>query len=96
LPHAATVRGFDSVQQAFKPARGGLRLASDRNRHDYIEFELDTTSDRPQVVGRVSLTRGSRTLTEERPLNSGAPPGALSEDDVLTFLLDALGPWLER
>ena len=76
--------------------RGGLRLASDRQRDDYIEFALDTTVHPPQVAGRISLTRGSRTLTDERPVKQGVAPDALSEDDVLGFLLDALGPWLER
>lgn len=75
---------------------GGLRLADDRGRDDYIEFALDTASDRPQVVGRISLTRGSRTLTDERPIKPGTAPDALSHEDVLTFLLDALEPWLER
>lgn len=75
---------------------GGLRLADDRGRDDYIEFALDTASDRPQVVGRISLTRGSRTLTDERPIKPGTAPDALSQEDVLTFLLDALEPWLER
>lgn len=74
----------------------GLRLASDRGRDDYIELALDAVSDAPQVIGRISRTRGSRTLTEERPLKPGAAPNTLSEDDVLAFLLDALQPWLER
>lgn len=74
----------------------GVRLAADRSRDDYIEFTLDAASDTPQVVGRVSLTRGSRTVTEERPIKPGAGPTALSEEDVLAFLLDALQPWLER
>ena len=74
---------------------GGLRLASDRSRDDYIEFALDTASDPPQVVGRISHTRGSRTLDEERPVKPGTPPEELSEEDVLTFLLAALEPWLE-
>jgi hypothetical protein len=75
---------------------GGLRLASDRGRDDYIEFALESTAETPQVVARISHTRGSRTLTEERPVKPGAPPESLTEDDFLTFLLDALGPWLER
>jgi hypothetical protein len=75
---------------------GGLRLASDRSRDDYIEFALDTASEPPQVVGRISHTRGSRTLDQERPIKPGTPPEGLSEEDVLTFLLDALEPWLER
>lgn len=74
----------------------GLRLASDRGRDDYIEFALDTSADPPQVVGRIRVTRGSRTVTDERPLKPGAAPTALSEEDVLNFLLDALQPWLER
>ena len=76
--------------------RGGLRLASDRGRDDYVEFVLDTAGERPQVCGRISLTRGSRTLTNERPIKPDASPDALSEDDVLEFLLEALEPWLER
>lgn len=75
---------------------GGLRLASDRGRDDYIEFALDTGSDDPQVIGRISQTRGSRTLTDERAVKPGATPATLSEEDVLAFLLDALEPWLER
>ena len=79
----------------FTPA-GGLRLADDRGRDDYVELFLDSASDPPQVVGRVRYTRGSRTITEERPIKSGAAPDALSEEDVLAFLLEALAPLLER
>jgi hypothetical protein len=75
---------------------GGLRLAADRGRDDFIEFALDTTGDRPQVVGRISHSRGSRTIDEERPIKAGAPPETLTEEDVLDFLLSALEPWLER
>ncbi len=75
---------------------GGLRLASDRGRDDYVEFALDGSAEPPQVIGRISRARGSRTLDEERPIKPGTPPEELSEEDVLTFLLDALQPWLER
>ena len=75
---------------------GGLRLASDRGRDDYVEFALDGSAEPPQVVGRIRRARGSRTLDEERPIKPGTLPEELSEEDVLTFLLDALQPWLER
>ena len=75
---------------------GGLRLASDRGRDDYVEFALDGSAEPPQVIGRISRARGSRTLDEERPIKPGIPPEELSEEDVLTFLLDALQPWLAR
>jgi hypothetical protein len=75
---------------------GGLRLASDRGRDDYVEFALDGSGDTPVVVGRIRYTRGSRTIEDERPIKPGAAPQDLSESDVLTFLVDALEPWLER
>jgi len=75
---------------------GGLRLASDRGRDDYIELTLDGSGDKPTVVGRVRRTRGSRTLEEERPIKAGAAPQDLTEGDVLSFLVGALEPWLER
>ena len=75
---------------------GGLRLASDRGRDDYVEFALDGSGDQPSVVGRVRYTRGSRTIEDERPIKAGAAPQDLSENDVLAFLVHALEPWLER
>ncbi|MBM3820236.1 MAG: hypothetical protein FJW14_14635 [Acidimicrobiia bacterium] len=93
LANALKTEGY--LFTVFTPG-DGVRVASDRGRDDYVEFVLDTEADPPQVVGRVRLTRGSRTLTDERPIRDGAAPGALSEEDVLAFLLDALQPWLER
>jgi hypothetical protein len=75
---------------------GGLRLASDRGRDDYIELTLDGSGDKPTVVGRVRHTRGSRTLEDERPIKPGAAPQDISDADVLAFLVAALEPWLER
>lgn len=79
----------------FTPA-GGLRLASDRNRHDFIELALERGAADLQVVGHISHARGSRTVAETVPLKDGFGPDALTEDEVLSFLLRALRPWLER
>ena len=75
---------------------GGLRLAADRGRDDYIELVLDTSGELPQAAGRVSVTRGSRTLDEVRPIKPGTAIEDLTEEDVLEFLVRALEPWLER
>jgi hypothetical protein len=75
---------------------GGLRLAADRGRDDFVEFVLDTSGDVPQAAGRVSVSRGSRTLDELRPVKAGTAIEDLSEEDVLDFLVRALEPWLER
>jgi hypothetical protein len=79
----------------FTPERA-VRLASDRTRDDFIEITLETSGERPEVLGRVSSSRGSRTLDYERPLRAATAPAELTEDDVLEFLIDALQPWLER
>jgi hypothetical protein len=91
----AVLKAESRAFTVFTPG-GGLRIASDRNRDDYIELTLDTTSECPQVIGRVSRTYGSRTLNEERAVRPDTPPHELTEDDVLTFLVDSLQPWLER
>jgi hypothetical protein len=93
VANALKVEGYNFT--VFTPG-GGLRLASDRTRDDYIEFSLDGDGSTPQVVARISQTRGSRTQDEERPVKAGVSPAALTDEDVLTFLLDALQPWLER
>jgi hypothetical protein len=75
---------------------GGLRLASDHGRDDFVDVALDTSGDRPQVIGRISQSRGSRRLEEERPVKAGTAPDALSEDDILEFIVLALERWLAR
>lgn len=72
----------------------GLRLAYDRGRENFVEFALDTSGERPQVVGRISQTRGSRRLEDERPIKPDASPAEVTEEDVLEFVMQALVPWL--
>jgi hypothetical protein len=75
---------------------GGVRLISDKGRDDYIEIALDGAADPPEVIGRISYARGSRTITEERPVKPGASPRVITEDEFLEFLVAALAPWFER
>jgi len=45
----------------------------------------------------VSHVRGSRTLTWTQPVKAGnSAPGSLTDEQLLSFLLDALRPWIER
>jgi hypothetical protein len=75
---------------------GGLRLAAERGRDDYIELVLDTSGDVPQAAGRISVTRGSRTIDQTVPVKPGTAIEDLTEEDVLDFFVGALEPWLER
>jgi hypothetical protein len=91
VANALKVEGFSFTVST---PGNALRLASDRGRDDFIEIFLDAGSHPPQVLARISYTRGSRTIDEERPVKGAGKPDAITEDDVLEFLLAALEPWL--
>ena len=74
----------------------GVRLEYDRGRDTFVELTLDTSGDRPQVIGRVSEARGSRRLEDERPIRPDASPAELTEEEVLEFVMHALESWLGR
>ncbi len=79
----------------FTPA-GGLRLMSERSSDDFIELALDTTTDPPVVLARVNRGRGSRLVTSERPIRPDAAIDAITDQDVLQFLLNEIEPFVER
>src|SRR4030095_8050583 len=54
----------------FTPA-GGLRLASDTGRDDFIDFALDTSGEQPEVLARVSYSRGSPAPGHKRDSEHG-------------------------
>lgn len=93
LANALRVEGL--LFTLFTPEHA-LRLASDRSRIDFVELSLDTNAASPGVVARISYARGSRTIDEERPVKPGSAPDAISEEELLAFLLETLEPWLER
>jgi hypothetical protein len=74
---------------------GSVRLASERNAENFIELTLDTSGPSPLVVGRTSRARGRRILESERPVGSG-PIRSLTDDHVLDFLIEELGPLVEK
>ena len=80
------------VFTVFTPG-GSVRLMSDRSTEDYIELALDTSGDEPVVSGHTGRSRGRRVVESEQPIG---PPAALTENDVLSFVLKALEPLVER
>jgi hypothetical protein len=92
---ASALAGEGHPFKVFTPARS-VKLASGRSSAEFIELELDTTLDQPQVIGRSSRGRGRRTVTSERPLRPGAPIADLTDEDVLTFLITEIVHLIER
>lgn len=72
---------------------GNVRLMSDRSAEDYIELSLDTSGEEPVVSGHTGRSRGRRVIESEQAIG---PPATLTENDVLSFVLKALEPLVER
>jgi hypothetical protein len=89
---ANILRSDGYLFNVFTPS-GSVRLMSDRAAEDFIELSLDTTGDRPQVVGHASRSRGRRVLESERAIGD---PGELTEEAVLEFVLKELEAFVER
>jgi hypothetical protein len=78
----------------FTPA-DGVRLAA-QSGDDFIELALDAAADPPVVLGRVSHGRGRRRVALERPVRENAPISELTDEDVVTFVVSEIAPFVER
>ena len=75
---------------------GEVRLVPDRRRDESIALSFDATAEPPQPTVNVTRGRGSRVVHLERPVKAGTPSSAaLTEDDVVSMLIEELRPWLE-
>jgi hypothetical protein len=72
---------------------GSVRLASDRRAEDFIELTLDSSGERPVVMLHTSRSWGGGVIESERALTD---PEALTEEDLLTALLQDLQRFVER
>jgi hypothetical protein len=72
-----------------------VRLMSDRRAEDYIEITLDTSGETPRVTGHSSRMRGRNVIESESVIGKG-DPATLTEEEVLTFVLKELEPFVER
>lgn len=90
---ASALAGEGHLFKVATPA-DSVRLTSVSANDDYIELSLDTTQDPPEVVARVSRGRGRRMVTSERPLRERTAVADLTEQDVVTLLLQEITPFL--
>jgi hypothetical protein len=73
-----------------------IRLAAERSPEEFIELSLDDSSDPPAVIGRTTRGRGRRMVSSERALKDGAAIADLTDEDVLTFLVEEITRVIER
>ena len=72
------------------------RLVSERSNRTYVEVRLETAGPAPQVVAEVGRERGSRVLADDRPIGEGLAVESITDEHVLTVLLEALADLIER
>lgn len=89
---ANILRSENHPFNVFTPAES-VRLMSDRSAEDFIELSLDSGGDHPHVVGHTSRSRGRRVVETERTMGD---PEAVTEADVLEFLLKELEAFVEK
>ena len=72
---------------------GSVRLASDRRAEDFIELTLDSSGDKPVVMLHTTRSWGGGVIESEKALGD---PESLTEDDLLTAVLQDLERFVER
>ena len=75
---------------------GAARLSLERSAEEFVELALDTDGDEPALFARSTRGRGRRIISSERVVREGAAVAQLSQDDVVTLLLEELVPFIER
>ncbi len=75
--------------EVFTPG-SSVRLMAGRGNDDYIEIVLDTSGAAPKLLGRASRSKGGDVTQRELVLNATADIGALTEEDLLGYLLSEL------
>jgi hypothetical protein len=93
----ATILNADGGGFEVNTPADGVRLSSRSSPETYVELALEHGDDEPEVVGRVSLTRGRLgVVVDERPVAPGRPIETLTEEDLASYLVAAVPRLLVR
>jgi hypothetical protein len=88
MRQAATVLKGEGHAFAVETPADSVRITAAGSPDTFLELTFDASGPQPEVIGRVSVTRGRRGLIiTERPIAAAKPIGSLTEDDVSAFLI---------
>ena len=73
-----------------------VRLVPERGGDEFVELGLETEDDEPAVMIRSTRGRGRRTVTSERALTARSAVDVLTDDEIVTELIEELKPFLQR
>lgn len=71
-----------------------VRMIAGRGNDDYLEIALDTGGGAPKLLGRASRSKAGDVTQTELVLNATADISALTDDDLLGFVLSELENYL--
>lgn len=73
-----------------------VRLSLERSAEEFVELALDTQRDEPALLVRSTHGRGRRMLSSERIVREGAAVATVTEDELISAVLEELVPFVER
>ena len=92
---ADVLRAEGYAVEVFTPG-AGVQLTFARGNDNYIEVALDTNGAAPKLLGRASHRRNGDVSQTELVLNATANIKALTDEDLLGFVLAELEPFVAR
>jgi hypothetical protein len=88
LRQAQTILKAEGQLFSVHSPAGSAKLVADASAQTFLEFVLDSSGNRPLVIGRVSIARGSkRVVVDERPIATDKSIANLGDDEVAAFLV---------
>ena len=76
---------------------GSARLVAEASPDTFLEFVLDSSGGRPQVLGRISRARGrQRVVVDERPVVTDKAIADITDEDLAAFLVAEIPKLVSR
>jgi hypothetical protein len=92
---ASALAGEGHRFNLFTPGEA-VRLSPERSAEEFVELSLDTQRETPAVVVQSTRGRGRRMISTERIVREGPQIAELTQEELITALLEEVIPFIER
>jgi hypothetical protein len=97
MRQAATVLNGSGHPFVLHTPAGSVKLAAEASPMTFLEFELDSSREHPEIIGRLSLARGRQAVVlDERALAPHKDIDKITEEEVSAFLVAGIPKLLVR
>ena len=91
----SALRGEQLSFRVVTPA-GSVRIEAERSADNFVELALDSARRPVALVLRRGYTRGHHITTDDRVIAEGGDLAGVTPAQLLTALMDAVTPFIER